>query len=114
MLRDERVRRVGSAKTRSTDDHRAAGALAKREKHMLKSKGRLGLAALACVGLAIVISTPVAAWERGTVQTFGLVGAPMVEGFRVDSNGNVYTATFNPVAADPDRAHKRPHPRRAT
>jgi sugar lactone lactonase YvrE len=68
---------------------------------MLKSKGRLGLATLACVGLAIAISTPAAAWERGTVQTFALVpsGAPMVEGLTVDSNGNVYAPTFNPTAS---------------
>ncbi len=70
---------------------------------MLKSKGRLGFATLACVGLAIAISTPAAAWERGTVQTFGVVGAPMVEGLTVDSNGNVYTATFNPNGSPPSQ-----------
>ncbi|MFZ0149823.1 MAG: SMP-30/gluconolactonase/LRE family protein [Xanthobacteraceae bacterium] len=73
---------------------------------MLKSKGRLGLAALACVGLAIAISTPAAAWDResGSVQNFLLPpGAPMVEGLTVDSNGNVYTSTFNPTGPKPSQ-----------
>jgi sugar lactone lactonase YvrE len=71
---------------------------------MLKSKGRLGLAALACVGLAIAISTPAAAWDRGTVQNFPVPsGAPMVEGLTVDSNGNVYTPTFNPTGSAPSQ-----------
>ena len=36
---------------------------------MLNGKGRLGLATLACVGLAIAISnTPAAAWKRGAVK----------------------------------------------
>jgi sugar lactone lactonase YvrE len=71
---------------------------------MLKSKGPLGLATLACVGLAIAISTPAAAWERGTVTNLFLPsGAPMVEGLTVDSNGNVYTATFNPTGSPPSQ-----------
>ena len=48
---------------------------------MLTVKGRLGLATLACVGLAIAISvTSAAAWKRGAVQTFALIpsGDPMV------------------------------------
>jgi hypothetical protein len=68
---------------------------------MLNGKGRLGLATLACVSLAIAISTPAAAWERGTANTFAPIpsGFPMVEGLTVDSNGNVYTPTFNPTAS---------------
>ena len=64
-------------------------------------KGRFGLATFACVGLAIAISTPASAWERGTANTFALIpsGFPMVEGLTVDSNGNVYTPTFNPTAS---------------
>ena len=73
----------------------------KREKHMLNGKGRLGLATLACVGLAIAIShTPAAAWKRGAVQTFALPqDVPMVEGLTVGRNGNVYVSTFNPTGS---------------
>jgi sugar lactone lactonase YvrE len=73
-----------------------------REKHMVNRKGRLGLATLACVGLAIAISTPAAAWKRGSVQNFYLpAGQPMVEGLAVDTQGNVYVATFNPTGSPP-------------
>jgi sugar lactone lactonase YvrE len=71
---------------------------------MLKSKGRLGLAALACAGLAIAISTPAAAWDRqnGSIQNFYLpAGQPMVEGLAIDSNGNIYTPTFDPNGSPP-------------
>lgn len=71
---------------------------------MLRSKGRLGLAALACVGLAIAISTPAAAWDRGSVTNFPVpAGQPMVEGLTVDTQGNVYTPTFNPLGSAPSR-----------
>jgi streptogramin lyase len=74
-----------------------------RRSHMLNRKGRLGLATLACVGLAIAISnTPAAAWKRGAVQTFALPqGVPMVEGLTVDrrGNGNIYVSTFNPTGS---------------
>jgi DNA-binding beta-propeller fold protein YncE len=71
---------------------------------MLKSKGRLGLAALACVGLAIAISTPAAAWERGSVENFYLPsGSPMVEGLTVGPDGLVYAATFNPTGSPPSQ-----------
>jgi len=68
---------------------------------MLNGKGRLGLAILACVGLATSISTtPAAAWDRGAVQTFALPqGAPMVEGLTVGPDGNVYVSTFNPAGS---------------
>jgi sugar lactone lactonase YvrE len=66
-------------------------------------KSRFGLATLACVGLAIAISTPAAAWERGSVETFALIpsGFPMVEGLTVGPDGKVYTATFNPGGSGP-------------
>jgi sugar lactone lactonase YvrE len=67
---------------------------------MLESKGRLGLATLACVGLAIAISTPVAAWERGSVENFTVpAGKPMMEGLTVGRDGNVYVSTFDPLMA---------------
>jgi hypothetical protein len=67
---------------------------------MLKSKGRLGVATLACVGLAIAISTPAAAWERGSVQNFTVPsGSPMMEGLTVGRDGNVYVSTFDPLGA---------------
>jgi hypothetical protein len=64
---------------------------------MLKSKGRLGLAALACVGLAVAISTtPSAAWNRGAVQTFALIpSGAMVEGLTVGPDGKVYSPSFH-------------------
>jgi sugar lactone lactonase YvrE len=69
---------------------------------MLKSKGRLGLATLACVSLAIAISTPAAAWDRGPVENHYLpAGQPMVEGLAIDSQGNIYTPTFNPTGSPP-------------
>jgi hypothetical protein len=69
---------------------------------MLNGKGRLGLATLACVGLAVAISTPAAAWDRGSVQNFPVPsGQPMVEGLTVDKQGNVYTPTFNPTGSPP-------------
>jgi sugar lactone lactonase YvrE len=70
---------------------------------MVNRKGHLGLATLACVGLAIAISSPAAAWDRGSVQTFALIpaGQPMVEGLTVDTQGNVYAATFNPTGSPP-------------
>jgi DNA-binding beta-propeller fold protein YncE len=58
-------------------------------------KGRLGLAILACVGGAIAISTPSAAWKRGAVQTFALTGDRMVEGLAVGPDGKVYSPTFH-------------------
>ena len=67
-------------------------------------KGRFGLATCACVGLAIAISAPAAAWNRGAVQTFALIpsipsiSSPKVEGLTVGPDGKVYTATFNPTA----------------
>jgi sugar lactone lactonase YvrE len=74
-------------------------AIIDREESMLNRKGRLGLAILACVGLAFVISTPASAWERGTVENFYLPpGSPMVEGLTVGPDGLVYAATFNPTA----------------
>jgi sugar lactone lactonase YvrE len=72
---------------------------------MLNGKGRLGLATLICVGLAFAISTPAAAWERGSVETFALIpsGFPMVEGLTVGPDGNVYAATFNPTGSPPSQ-----------
>ena len=66
----------------------------------MNRRERFGLAAFACVGLAIAISAPAAAWERGSVETFALIpsGFPMVEGLTVGPDGKVYTATFNPTA----------------
>ena len=69
---------------------------------MLNGKGHLGLATLACVGLAIAISTPAAAWDRGSVENHYLpAGQPMVEGLAIDSKGNIYTPTFNPKGSPP-------------
>jgi sugar lactone lactonase YvrE len=68
-------------------------------------KGHLGLATLACVGLAIAISTPAAAWDRGSVTDFPVPSGPMVEGLTVDSKGNVYTPTFNPTGSAPSRLY---------
>jgi sugar lactone lactonase YvrE len=71
---------------------------------MLIGKGRLGLATLACVGLAFAISTPASAWERGTVGNFYLPpGSPMVEGLTVGPDGLVYAATFNPTGSPPSQ-----------
>jgi sugar lactone lactonase YvrE len=77
---------------------------------MLNGKGRLGLATLACVGLAFAISSvPAAAWERGSVETFALIPSiplipsPMVEGLTVGPDGLVYSATFNPKGSPPSR-----------
>ena len=67
-------------------------------------KARLGLTTLACVGLAIAISTTSAtAWKRGAVQTFALLpsGDPMVEGLTVGKDGKVYSPTFNPAGSAP-------------
>jgi sugar lactone lactonase YvrE len=62
-------------------------------------KNRFGLATLACVGLAFAISTPAAAWERGSVANILLpAGVPMVEGLTVGPDGKVYAATFNPTS----------------
>src|SRR6516165_9916429 len=75
---------------------------------MLNRKGRLGLATLACVGLAIAMSKPAAAWDRESdlVQNFPVPsGFPMVEGLTVDSNGNVYTPTFNPLGSAPSQLY---------
>jgi sugar lactone lactonase YvrE len=67
-------------------------------------KGRLGLATLACVGLAFAISTPASAWDRGTVENFFLPsGSPMVEGLTVGPDGLVYAATFNPTGSPPSQ-----------
>jgi sugar lactone lactonase YvrE len=71
---------------------------------MVNGKGHFGLVTLACVGLAIAISTPAAAWDRGSVQNFPVPsGQPMVEGLAVDKQGNVYTPTFNPTGSPPAR-----------
>jgi SMP-30/Gluconolactonase/LRE-like region len=73
---------------------------------MLNGKGRLGLATLACVGLAIASSiTPAAAWDRGSVETFALIpsGFPMVEGLAVGPDGLVYSPTFNPTGSPPSQ-----------
>jgi DNA-binding beta-propeller fold protein YncE len=66
------------------------------EKHMLNGKRRLGLAMLACVGLAITIAAPASAWNRGSVQSFAVLpaGSPMMEGLTVGPDGNVYVSTF--------------------
>src|SRR6516225_10842131 len=68
---------------------------------MFNRKERFGLSTLACVGLAIAITTTsAAAWKRGTVENILLPqGAPMVEGLTVGPDGKVYTATFNPTAS---------------
>jgi sugar lactone lactonase YvrE len=76
---------------------------------MLKSKGRLGFATLACVNLAIAIATPAAAWDRGSVQNFLVPSGPMVEGLTVDSNGNVYTPTFNPTGSGNSKLYTFDH-----
>jgi hypothetical protein len=71
---------------------------------MLTSKGRLGFAALACVGLAIAISTPASAWERGKVTNVLIpAGVPMVEGLTVGPDGKVYAGTFNPTGSPPSQ-----------
>jgi sugar lactone lactonase YvrE len=68
---------------------------------MLNRK-RFSLATLACVGLAIAISTPAAAWDRGSVTNFLLPsGAPRTGGLTVDSSGNVYAATFSEGSQTP-------------
>ena len=65
---------------------------------MLNGKRHLGLAILACVGLAITVAnTPAAAWDRGSVQTFAVPNGQMMEGLTVGSDGNVYVSTFNPA-----------------
>jgi sugar lactone lactonase YvrE len=68
---------------------------------MLIGKGRLGLATLACVGLAFAISSmPAAAWERGSVENFTVPsGSPMMEGLIVGRDGNVYVSTFDPTGS---------------
>jgi hypothetical protein len=68
-------------------------------------KRRFSLATLACVGLAIAISTPASAWKRGAVQTFALIpeGQPMVEGLTVGPDGKVYSPTFNPTGSGPSQ-----------
>jgi sugar lactone lactonase YvrE len=70
---------------------------------MLIGKGRLGLATLACVGLAFAISSmPAAAWERGSVENFTVPsGSPMMEGLIVGRDGNVYVSTFDPTGSTP-------------
>jgi sugar lactone lactonase YvrE len=71
---------------------------------MLNAKGRLGLATLACVGLAFAISTPASAWDRGTVENFLLPsGSPMAEGLTVGPDGLIYAATFNPTGSPPSQ-----------
>ena len=67
---------------------------------MPSRKRRLGLAALACAGLAMAISNMSAkAWDRGDVDTFAVLpeGAPKVEGLTVGPDGNVYVSTFDPT-----------------
>jgi sugar lactone lactonase YvrE len=52
------------------------------------------------------MSKPAAAWDResDSVQNFLVPsGFPMVEGLTVDSNGNVYTPTFNPLGSAPSQ-----------
>jgi len=73
---------------------------------MFNGKERLGLATLACVGLAFAISTtPAAAWDRGSVETFALIpsGFPMVEGLAVGPDGKLYSPTFNPTGSPPSQ-----------
>jgi DNA-binding beta-propeller fold protein YncE len=72
---------------------------------MLNGKRRLGLATLACVGLAFAISsTPAAAWERGSVEDFlAPSSSPMMEGLTVGRDGNVYVSTFDPTGSIPAR-----------
>src|SRR5215471_1751021 len=71
---------------------------------MLNGKRHIGLATLACVGLAITIAnTPAAAWDRGSVQTIPVPGVPMMEGLTVGPDGNVYTSTFNPTGSAPSK-----------
>jgi sugar lactone lactonase YvrE len=70
---------------------------------MLNGKRRLGMATLACVGLAFAISTtPASAWDRTTnpAELFTVIpsGFPMVEGLTVGTDGKVYAQTFNPTA----------------
>src|SRR5215831_2564417 len=70
---------------------------------MFNRKERFGLSTLACVGLAIAITTTsAAAWDRGSVETFTLIpsGFPMVEGLTVGPDGKVYAQTFNPTAKE--------------
>jgi sugar lactone lactonase YvrE len=67
-------------------------------------KGRLGLATLACVGLAFAISTSASAWDRGTVENFLLPSdSPMAEGLTVGPDGLIYAATFNPTGSPPSK-----------
>jgi sugar lactone lactonase YvrE len=71
---------------------------------MLIGKGRLGLATLACVGLAFAISTSASAWDRGTVENFLLPSdSPMAEGLTVGPDGLIYAATFNPTGSPPSK-----------
>src|SRR6516165_3432901 len=74
--------------------------LINQEEYMFNRKGRFGLATLACVGLAFAISTPAAAWERGSVENFTAPsGSPMMEGITVGRDGNVYVSTFDPTGS---------------
>ena len=67
-------------------------------------RGRFGLATLACVGLAISIATPAAAWKRGTVENFLLPSdSPMAEGLTVGPDGLIYASTFNPTGSPPSK-----------
>jgi sugar lactone lactonase YvrE len=90
---------------RTTIDRRDAAHSLKGRDHMLK--GRFALATLACVGLAIAISTTsVMAWKRGSVQNFAVLpsGAPMVEGLTVGKDGNIYTPTFDLAGPDKEQS----------
>jgi SMP-30/gluconolaconase/LRE-like protein len=67
---------------------------------MITRMPRLGVAALACAGLAAALAnTPAHAWDRGKVETFAVLpaGTPMVEGLTVGRDGNVYVTTFDPA-----------------
>src|SRR5262249_33166259 len=67
--------------------------LKKRGESMPNRRKRLGLAVLACAGIAIAISnSPAPAWDRGDVETFAALpqGTPKIEGLTVGEDGNVY------------------------
>ena len=71
---------------------------------MRNRRRSLGLAVLACAGMAIAISnSPAPAWDRGDVDTFAVLpqGTPKIEGLTVGEDGNVYVSTFDPTGSAP-------------